>query len=110
MSTPRAPSIDHNAISTAPVSDAGTIPKRQSTGILRIDLERVIISFSRAFGSAARWLRPRKAPDSASSVKPGRFAHGPDEKLGLAGRMSGVAALAIAVLPYRRKASRWGDE
>jgi hypothetical protein len=29
--------------------------------------------------------------------------------LGLDGRMSGVAALAIAVLPYRRKASRWGD-
>jgi hypothetical protein len=29
--------------------------------------------------------------------------------LGFEGRMSGVAALAIAVLPYRRKASRWGD-
>ena len=28
MSTPRAPSIDHIAISTAPVSEAGTIPTR----------------------------------------------------------------------------------
>ena len=28
MSTPRAPSIDHIAISTAPVSEAGTIPIR----------------------------------------------------------------------------------
>jgi hypothetical protein len=28
MSTPRAPSIDHMAISTAPVSDAGTMPIR----------------------------------------------------------------------------------
>jgi hypothetical protein len=29
--------------------------------------------------------------------------------LGFDGRTSGVAAFAIAVLPYRRKASRWGD-
>jgi hypothetical protein len=28
MSVPRAPSIDHIAISTAPVSDAGTMPMR----------------------------------------------------------------------------------
>jgi len=28
MSTPRAPSSDHIAISTAPVSEAGTMPMR----------------------------------------------------------------------------------
>jgi hypothetical protein len=31
-STPRGPSSDHSAISTAPVSDAGTMPMRQSAG------------------------------------------------------------------------------
>src|SRR3978361_333246 len=68
----------------------------------------VMTSASRAFGSAARWLRPRNAPESASSVKPGLLAQGPEEKLGFDGRMSGVATLAIAVLPYRRKAARGG--
>ena len=65
------------------------MPSRQSAGMPRIARERSITSASRAFGSLARWLRPSSAPDSASSVKPGRLAQGPEEKLGLAGRMSG---------------------
>jgi hypothetical protein len=37
------------------------------------------------------------------------LAQGPEEKFGFPGRMSGVVAPAMKVLPYRRKASRWGD-
>src|SRR5258706_9777080 len=36
-----------------------------------------------------RWDRPSTAPFSASNVHPGRLAQGPDEKLGLVGRISG---------------------
>ncbi len=41
--------------------------------------------------------------------KAGPLGAGTGREIGLAGRTSGVAAIAIAVLPYRRKASRWGD-
>ena len=74
------------------------MPSRQSAGMPRMARERSITSARRALGAAARWLRPSNAPDSASSVKPGRLAQGPEEKLGLAGRMSGLAADAIAWL------------
>ena len=84
------------------------MPSFQSAGIPRIARERSITSASRAFGSLARWLRPSIAPDSASSVKPGRLAQGPEEKSGLAGRSSGLVAIAIAALPFRREAPRWG--
>ena len=53
-STPRAPSMDHIAISTAPVSDAGTMATRQSAGRPRRARERSITSARRALGAAAR--------------------------------------------------------
>jgi hypothetical protein len=99
MSTPFGPSRDQSAISTAPVSEAGTIPSRQSAGMPRMPLDRSITSASFAFGSFARWLRPSIAPDSASSVQPGRLAQGPEEKRGFDGRMSGLTL--IAELPSR---------
>ncbi len=106
-STLRGPSSDQSAISIAPVSDAGTMPSRQSAGMPRIARERSMTSARRAFGALARWLRARYAPLSASSVKPGRLAQGPEEKLGLRGRTSG-AAIAMTALPSRREAPRWG--
>ena len=108
---PRAPSIDHSAISTAPVSEAGTMPSCQSAGMPSRARERLMTSAMRALGSAARWLRPSMAPDNASSEKPGRLAQGPDEKSGLLGRVAGRGmpwADAIEALPFRREAPRWG--
>src|SRR5690606_34981010 len=61
----------------------------------------------RALAGLARCERPTSAPDSASTVQPGRFAQGPEEKLGLAGRTAGLAAVAAAIVsvmllhPYR---------
>ena len=107
-STGRAPSRDQSAISTAPVSEAGTMPTRQSAGMPRMARDRSITSASCAFGPAARCERPSNAASSAPSEKPGRLAQGPDEKLGLAGRRSGFAASAMSALPCRREAPRWG--
>src|SRR5579875_2466062 len=93
-STPRAPSSDQSAISTAPVSEAGTMPSFQSSGMPRSARERAMTSARRALPSLARWLRPRNAPFNPSSEEPGRFAQGPEEKLGLAGRTLGREAAA----------------
>ena len=78
------------------------MPSRQSVGMPRMARERSITSASRAFGSLARWLRPSKAPDSASTEKPGRLAQGPEEKLGLRGRVSGFGAIAIGGSPLQK--------
>ena len=107
-STPRAPSMDHIAISTAPVSDAGTIPSRQSAGMPRMDLESVMTSASFALGVAARWLRPSSAPSKAASDQPGRLAQGPEEKRGLAGLIPGLVALAMMWLPSRSECAPVG--
>ena len=88
-STGRGPSRDHSAISTAPVSEAGTMPSFQSAGMPSSACDCAITSPSRARGPAARWLRPSRAPDSAARVKPGRFAQGPEPKFGLRGRSDG---------------------
>jgi hypothetical protein len=64
-STGRAPSRDHKAISIAPVSEAGTMPSRQSSGMPSKARERVMTSLSRALGSLARCERPSIAPSSA---------------------------------------------
>ena len=68
------------AISTAPVSEAGTMPSFQSAGIPSSALLRSITACRRCFGAFARCERATSAPDSASSVQPGRFAQGPEEK------------------------------
>ena len=99
MSTPRAPSSDHIAISMAPVSDAGTMPRRQSAGRPRIARERSITSRSFALPGLERCERPSKAPASAAGDQPGRLAQGPDEKHGLAGRTFGRGGTVMIWLP-----------
>ena len=76
MSTPRAPSSDHSAISTAPVSDAGTMPSRQSAGMPSTARDRVMTSASRAFGSlramaAAEWRAFERGQREAGSLGTG---------------------------------------
>ncbi len=110
-STGRSPSNDHNAISTAPVSDAGTMPTRQPSGTPRIVRDRTITSFSRARPSGERCERPTSALDSAATLHPGRLAQGPDEKQGLSGRMAGrdeaEGERAFITLAEKRKGQVW---
>ena len=91
-STPRAPSSDQSAISTAPVSEAGTTASRQSSGMpsSRRLLSTTAASFS--LPGAERWERPTSAPASTAGVHPGRLVQGPEEKLGFAGRTVGFIA------------------
>src|SRR5690606_28574594 len=96
-----SPSSDHNAISTAPVSDAGTIPMRQSAGTWRISRVSSMARSSFALPILARCERPSGASASAASDHPGRLAQGPEEKLGLAGRVPGLEMLVILVLPFQ---------
>ena len=84
------------------------MPSRQSAGMPRIARERSITSARRDLGSPARWLRPSIAPDSASSVKPGRLAQGPEEKLALPGRVSGFGAIAICGSPFQKRSAPVG--
>ena len=93
MSTPRAPSSDHIAISTAPVSDAGVMPMRQPSGIFSTVRVRSMTSARRALPSEERCDRPRSACDRTSGDQPGRFAQGPEEKFGSAGRVFGFIDL-----------------
>src|SRR6516162_7464088 len=95
MSTPRAPSNDHIAISIAPVSEPATIPTRQSVGMPRIARERSTTSTRRARPAAERCERPDRAPSSTAGDHPGRLAQGPEEKHGLAGRRFGFMTLFL---------------
>ncbi len=79
-STPRAPSSDHSAISTAPVSEAGTMPMRWSRGTRRMARLRSMTSASLALPACERCERARQASPSAAGVQPGRLAQGPEEK------------------------------
>src|SRR5260370_29275519 len=88
-STGRAPSIDHRAISTAPVSDAGTIAILKSAGTPKMARVRSIASLSFALPGFERCERPSGASSRASRVHPGRFLVGPDENRASAGRMPG---------------------
>src|SRR3954469_20552047 len=62
----------------------------------------------RALAGLARCERPTSADFSASVVQPGRFAHGPDEKFGLAGFTAGAVRgiSAMATLPGRKPHGR----
>src|ERR1700760_3105900 len=62
----------------------------------------------RALAGLARCERPTSAFASASSVQPGRFAQGPDEKFGLAGFTAGAVRgiSAMATLPGRKSCVR----
>src|SRR5438477_9182696 len=101
MSTPRAPSSDHIAISIAPVSEPATIPTRQSAGMPRIAREPSITSTSLAKPTPERCERPTSAVSITAGDQPGRFAQGPEEKHGLAGRRVGF----IGLFPHRTDAA-----
>src|SRR5215470_2505355 len=80
MVTGRSPSSDHSAISMARLSFALPI--------------------------FARCERPRAASVRTWRLQPGRLAHGPDEKCGVAGRTPG---LVVAIfLSFQIGAPRWG--
>src|SRR5690606_29703638 len=49
----------------------------------------------------ARCERPRRAPFNPSTVQPGRFAQGPEEKLGLAGRRPGLESVVMLFLSFQ---------
>src|SRR5947209_20494376 len=96
MSTPRAPDSDRIAISIAPVSEPATIPTRQSAGMPRIAREPSITSTSLAKPTPERCERPTSAVSITAGDQPGRFAQGPEEKHGLAGRRVGFIKLFLA--------------
>src|SRR3569833_2827488 len=61
----------------------------------------------RALAGLARCDRPTSADLSTSVVQPGRYAHGPDEKLGYAGFTAGAVGIsAKATLPGRKPCVR----
>ena len=86
---PRGPSSDHMAISKAPVSEPGTMPMRQSSGMPRSARERSSNSPICASGRCARCDLPSIAPARTSTDHPGRLVQGPEEKSGLPGRTAG---------------------
>src|SRR5262249_1380135 len=49
-----------------------------------------------------RCERPRTASVRICRLQPGRLAHGPDEKCGIAGRTPGLVAVMLSILPDRR--------
>src|SRR4051794_14171081 len=61
-------------------------------------------SASRASPAFDRCDRPSSAPDRATGDQPGRLAHGPDEKQGLAGRWVGliIPSLTAVALSGRK--------
>ena len=88
-STPRWPSMVHMAISTAPVSEAGTMAMRKSAGTSSISRVRSIACLSLALLRPERCERPSAACSRTWTLQPGRFEQGPDEKRGLTGREPG---------------------
>src|SRR3954471_3291712 len=89
------PSSDHSAISTAPVSDAGTMPILYPAGTSSTSRVNSIASLSLALPIFARCERPRAASLRFWAFQPGRLAHGPEEKCGTLGREAGFAAVII---------------
>ena len=107
ISVLRAPRSDHIAISTAPVSEAGTIPMRYSSGTPRISRVPSIAALSFSLPTAARCERPSGAPESLSRLNTGGLAQGPEEKRGLSGRVAGLVG-AVMSIPFQIFAPRWG--
>src|SRR3990167_5160454 len=91
--------MDHMAISTAPVSEPGTMPIRKSSGTSSTWRVRSIASCRRALPSFDLCDRPRTAFWRFWGFQPGRLAHGPEENSGRAGRIAGVARVVIAMSP-----------
>ena len=103
----RCPRSDHNANSTAPVSEAGTIPILNSPGTPKISRVASIASTILDFGPSARCERPSAAAERLSRCQPGGLEHGPDEKQGLPGRLDGL--MNFAMVSFQICASRWGE-
>src|SRR5207237_9360145 len=91
MVTGRAPNSDHSAISTAPVSEAGTMPIRWAAGTSSTSRVRSIARLSFALPILDRWERPRTASVRVWRLQPGRLAQGPEEECGTDGRTGGIA-------------------
>ena len=107
-STGRAPSMDHIAISMAPVSDAGTMAILKSAGTPSSLRVRSIASLSLALAALDRCDRPTNAPSRARSVQPGRFLVGPDENRASVGRTPGSGTRVIFALPsLQMSVRRW---
>ena len=106
-STGRWPRSDHNANSTAPVSEAGTIPILNSPGIPRNSRVASIASAILDFGPFARCERPSAAAERFPRCQPGGLEQGPDEKQGLLGRLDGL--MNFAMVSFQICASRWGE-
>ena len=66
------------------------MPSFQSAGMPRMARERSITSARRAFGLLGAVAAAEEGASKRVQRKPGRLAQGPEEKLGLAGRMSGL--------------------
>src|SRR3954447_24843000 len=95
--TLRWPSIDQSAISIAPVSEAGTMPILNSLGTSSTSRVRSIASLSLPLPSFARCERPSAASLRLLGLQPGRFAHGPEEKYGAAGRDVGFETVMFTL-------------
>src|SRR4029078_5625495 len=67
---------------------------------------RSMARFSFALPILDRWERPRTASVRFWRLQPGRLAHGPDEKCGVAGRTPGL--VAVISLSFQIGAPRWG--
>ena len=106
--TGRAPSIVHIAISTAPVSDAGTMPMRCVSGTCSTARVSRIASDRRALPIVLRCERPRLSRLRAEGFQPGRLAQGPLEKCGRAGRTFGMFVNGLSSQRARAALGRRG--
>src|SRR5260370_15878705 len=70
---------------------------------------RAITSLSQARPTPARGERPTSAASSTLGDQPGRFAQGPEEKHGLAGRRVGFIKLFLAKKRHGPEATSRGD-
>src|SRR5258708_4355845 len=109
MVTGSAPSNDHIAISTAPVSDAGTMPIRESGGTSSPSRVRSMARLSFALPIFDRCERPRTASVRTERLQPGRLAQGPDEKCGTVGRIRGLALVMLLGLGKAKGAVKTDD-
>ena len=74
----------------------------------RMVRDSCITSLSFVLQAGARWERPNEAPERFSSLQPGRFAQGPDEKHALSGCRAGLDESNIFSPSHSKKvATRW---
>src|SRR6185312_8999055 len=86
-------------ISTAPVSEAGTMAILKSAGTRSTARVRSIASLSFDLPALERCERPSAAPLRACRLQPGRFLVGPEENRASAGRTAGGGMRVIDLSP-----------